>query len=317
MAVITVSGPPGCRAEEAARAIAQRLAYRFLSESSLRMLIAESYGSETSVPPPLYAPALEDLLAHLAAHDHLVIHWNGAETLMPSFPSSLRVAITASERYRAGSLMLDHRLDRAAARRLLSQLDTEARNLRRAQFRRGSAKPSDFDVVCNAETMDPGEEAALVCAIVSHRGLTEAGLLPPGRQAEIEFHARLALSRLGIAPAGRPALRAKTFANRSEQIFANLLDFYRIAWEYEPRTFALAWDGKGTAAESFTPDFYLPEFDLFIELTTMKQSLVTKKNRKLKLLRSLYPNVNIRIFYQKDFQDLVFKYGLVPTPASA
>jgi hypoxanthine phosphoribosyltransferase len=62
--------------------------------------------------------------------------------------------------------------------------------------------------------------------------------------------------------------------------------------------------------EAFTPDFYLPEFDLYVELTTMKQSLVTRKNRKLKLLRAIYPSVNIQVFYQKDFENLIFKYGL-------
>ena len=66
--------------------------------------------------------------------------------------------------------------------------------------------------------------------------------------------------------------------------------------------------------ESFTPDFYLPEFDLYVELTTMKQSLVTKKNRKVRLLRELYPHFNIQVFYQKDFENLIFKYGLAERP---
>jgi hypoxanthine phosphoribosyltransferase len=96
----------------------------------------------------------------------------------------------------------------------------------------------------------------------------------------------------------------------SEEVFANLLDFYRVAWEYEPRSFPIQWDKDGRVLEAFTPDFYLPEFDLFVELTTMKQSLVTKKNRKVKLLRAVYPQVNIQVFYQKDFENLIFKYGL-------
>ena len=125
------------------------------------------------------------------------------------------------------------------------------------------------------------------------------------------------LSRHGIAPAGRPSLRKKSFANRSEEIFANLLDFYRIAWEYEPRSFPIQWGKDGRVLEAFTPDFYLSEFDMFVELTTMKQAHVTKKNRKVKLLRQLYPHVNIQIFYQRDFQNLVFKFGLAPAGAIA
>jgi hypothetical protein len=93
-------------------------------------------------------------------------------------------------------------------------------------------------------------------------------------------------------------------------VFANLLDFYRIAWDYEPRSFPLQWDKDGKVQEAFTPDFYLPEFDLYVELTTMKQANVTKKNRKIRLLRAIYPHVNIQVFYQKDVRDLVIKYGL-------
>ena len=70
-------------------------------------------------------------------------------------------------------------------------------------------------------------------------------------------------------------------------------------------------DAEGRVIEAFTPDFYLPEQDLYIELTTMKQSLVTRKNRKVRKLRRLYPEVNIRIFYQRDFYNLLAKYGLL------
>jgi len=77
------------------------------------------------------------------------------------------------------------------------------------------------------------------------------------------------------------------------------------------------FDADGRVLESFTPDFYLPEFDLYLELTTMKQSLVTKKNRKVRLLRELYPKLNIQVFYQKDFENLIFKYGLADRPVEA
>lgn len=100
------------------------------------------------------------------------------------------------------------------------------------------------------------------------------------------------------------------FAHSSERVCAEILNYYGIKWEYEPRTFPLAWDKKGKVVLSFTPDFYLPELDLYIELTTMNQRLVTKKNRKVKLLKKLYPEVNIKIFYQKDFKKLLLKYGL-------
>jgi hypoxanthine phosphoribosyltransferase len=100
------------------------------------------------------------------------------------------------------------------------------------------------------------------------------------------------------------------FAHESEAEFARLLDFYGIRWEYEPRSFPLQRDAHGRVVESFNPDFFLPELDLYIELTTLKQSLVTKKNRKLRRLRELYPNVRVKIFYGRDYRSLLFKYGL-------
>jgi bifunctional protein TilS/HprT len=108
----------------------------------------------------------------------------------------------------------------------------------------------------------------------------------------------------------RESGRLVTFAHDSEREFAAILDFYQIRWEYEPRTFPLRWDAAGKPIESFSPDFYLVDHDLFIELTTLKQSLVTKKNRKLRLLRALYPEVRIKMIYGRDFKSLMQKYGL-------
>ena len=136
------------------------------------------------------------------------------------------------------------------------------------------------------------------------------GKLSGTAEAQLQFQARLQLAKFGIAPAGKAALTRKVFSHPSEELFAKLLDFYRITWEYEPKSFPLQWDKDGRVTEAFTPDFYLPEFDLYVELTTMKQALVTKKNRKVKLLKAIYPHVNIQVFYQRDFQDLIFKYGI-------
>jgi len=100
------------------------------------------------------------------------------------------------------------------------------------------------------------------------------------------------------------------FAHNSERQFARLLDFYGIDWEYEPRAFAISWDEDGIATGFFAPDFYLPDEDVFIEITTMNQRLVTRKNRKVRRLRNLYPDVTCKIFYQRDYLHLLVKYGL-------
>jgi hypothetical protein len=101
------------------------------------------------------------------------------------------------------------------------------------------------------------------------------------------------------------------FAHNSERQFAKLLDFYAIVWEYEPRTFVLVRDHDGNPQQAFTPDFYLPAYDLFIEITTLNQKLVTKKNRKARRLQELY-GVQVKVLYQRDYLQLLVKYGLEP-----
>ncbi len=100
------------------------------------------------------------------------------------------------------------------------------------------------------------------------------------------------------------------FANQAEAECARILDYYRIAWEYEPTSFVLERDEEGRVSEAFTPDFYLPEQDLYLEITVMKQSLVTRKNRKLRKLRALYPGVRVKLFYRRDVQRLAERYRL-------
>ena len=100
------------------------------------------------------------------------------------------------------------------------------------------------------------------------------------------------------------------FANAAERECAKVLDYYGVPWEYEPRTFVLERDDDGRVVKAFTPDFYLPEQDLYVEITVMKQSLVTRKNRKLRKLRELYPDVRVKLFYKRDIVRLAERYKL-------
>ena len=99
------------------------------------------------------------------------------------------------------------------------------------------------------------------------------------------------------------------FAHPSEKTFASFLDLYGHKWEYEPIEFPLHWNESGQPARGFRPDFYLPELNLFIELTVLEQRLVTKKNAKIRAFRALYPEVSLVVVYQKDFNDIVLKHS--------
>lgn len=144
-----------------------------------------------------------------------------------------------------------------------------------------------------------------ICAVIFERAELHQLLEQDYKTSE----KRRKSSRLSSLPA--TTLRPTSFAHPSEEDFAKLLDFYCIEWLYEPRSFPLRWEGS-KIAEMFTPDFYLPELDLYVELTTLKQHLLTEKNRKLRQLRELYPEVNIRLLNKSDFLKLLAKYGYGP-----
>lgn len=150
-------------------------------------------------------------------------------------------------------------------------------------------------------------------AVVESKTSIPAALLPEMKRAIIEVERILSdRGELDDYDNGLAYQRSRSsvFANESEQEFARILDFYKIRWDYEPTTFPIAWDEEDYVRESFTPDFFLPDYGVFIELTTMKQSLVTKKNRKVRLFEQHYPDIPIKLFYGKDYKALLAKFGI-------
>src|SRR5215217_5272207 len=107
----------------------------------------------------------------------------------------------------------------------------------------------------------------------------------------------------------RPMASSTPFAHASEAEMARILDFYAVRWDYEPHTFPILWNLDGDVVESFSPDFYLPDLELYLEMTTLRQKLVRKKNRKLRRIRELYPDIRVKLFYARDFRALMLKFG--------
>ena len=311
MAFIAVSGEPGCRHEEVARMAAQRLGCELVTESILDQMIAVQFGESRGIPDQAWRPLAVSILASLGLdHLHLVVSCAGAEMLARDLPGVFRFHVMAPERIRLDNLISDCRLNRAQAKIRLGKMAASQSHIRKRRFGQKTSPTSSFDVVVNAQAMGAAQMAELLVSALRSQGLLEGTPLSARAAAEVQFQVRLQLARYGMVPPDRVRVERKAFGHPSEEVFANLLDFYRIAWDYEPRSFPLQWDKDGKVSEAFTPDFYLPEFDLYVELTTMKQANVTRKNRKIRLLRAIYPHVNIQIFYQKDVQDLVMKYRL-------
>ena len=294
---------------------AQRLECELVTEPDLVKMIAAEFGDSIRVPDLAWRPLTVSILASLGATRHVVVSSTGAELLSGHLGAAmLRLHVVAPESVRLANLMQDSRLNRAGAKARLREMERARALIRKGRFGQKMSRPTDFDLVLNARSLSAAAMMDLLEAAVKSQGLLEAGPLAAVVGAEIQFRVRLQLAQFGIVAPKRPDLLRKEFGRQfghpSEQVFANLLDFYGIAWDYEPRSFPLQWDKDGKVSEAFTPDFYLREFDLYVELTTMKQANVTRKNRKIRLLRAIYPHVNIQVFYQKDVQDLVTKYGL-------
>ncbi len=118
------------------------------------------------------------------------------------------------------------------------------------------------------------------------------------------------MTGMGDLSGSRSSVAEVRFAHESELRFARILDFYGVPWEYEPVEFALAWDEAGRPSAGFRPDFWLPDQKLFVELTTLSQRLVTKKNGKVRRLAALYPDVRVTLLHQRDTLALLATYGV-------
>jgi hypoxanthine phosphoribosyltransferase len=161
------------------------------------------------------------------------------------------------------------------------------------------------------ETSDPSTAVPVLAADAAPAAALPGGTALPVGEALPESRGSRTRRRRALSVVGEPR-----FAHASEAELARILDFYMVRWEYEPRTFPILWNLEGQVVESFAPDFYLPDLDLWLELTTLRQSLVRKKNRKLRRLRELYPMLRIKLLYARDFRALMLKYGRLDVAAS-
>jgi hypothetical protein len=318
VAIVTVSRLEACRGEDVAAEAASRLGFRLLDRPLMRELLY-SYDllstigrlGEAAAADPRGLPdeeesavraATEGILWHLAFRENLVLLGFGGQFLFHDCPGVLHVRLTAALEYRVATAAAQGTPRSAAA---LQRREQERRRLVRRHFGEDLAQTEHYDLSLRVDTLGVDTASALIEQAATARGLTTAGRFAEIRTCALQRGAReIPLDPLPASPA------QPRFANDSEAEFAKVLDFYRIPWQYEPQTFPVEWWPDGRVKSSFSPDFYLTETDTFLELTTMKQSLVTKKNRKVRLFRELYPDKKLLIFYGRDFRKLAQKFGL-------
>jgi hypothetical protein len=318
VAIVTVSRLEACRGEAVAADAARRLGFRLLDRTLMRELLY-SYDLLAAIgrleKPRAAGPAgqpdeeeravraaTEGIIWHLAFRENVVLLGFGGQFLFNGCPGALHVRLTAALEFRLATAGAQGTRPSVAA---LQRREQERRRLVRRHFGEDLTRGEHYDLALRVDTLGVEAAATLIEQAAAAVGLTKSGHFDEIRTFALARGAR----EIPLDPL--PASPAQTrFANASEAEFAKVLDFYRIPWRYEPQTFPVEWWPDGRVKSSFSPDFYLTEMDTFLELTTMRQSLVTKKNRKVRLFRQLYPDKKLLIFYGRDFRKLAQKFGL-------
>ena len=314
MAIITISRLTGSGGREIATAAADALGFKLIDRSATDTVIGQQFPvrleelARVKKDRRVYDEMVRSAIAEVARLHNVVILGSGAQFLFAKVSASLHVQVVAPLAYRIARVMRVAGIERGGAEKIIRDRDDAKRLFIQHLYSADWRDPEHYDLVINLNHFSNDVAVQLIIHAAKAKGLEAQRVeLPPELREEI-LTAKLNVAQLtNLEPEDS---RLPAFAHSSEREFARVMDFYRIRWQYEPKTFAIEWDENKNVVTAFTPDFYLPDLDLFIELTTMKQSLVTKKNRKVRLLRELYPEVNIKILYERDYRNLIWKYGL-------
>ncbi|MBT9140175.1 MAG: Cytidylate kinase [Dehalococcoidia bacterium] len=302
MAVITISRQFGAGGELLAKKLANELNFRLIDRKAILVALTEmglspqllkfdeqaTKGEDAEKRQRFYLTALHEHLLSLAEKESYVLVGRGGQFLFRRRPDAFHVLVCAPFNQRVQWVHEIYNLEKSPASLLVREHDRRKRRYLRQVFDRAWLDPEAYDLVVNTKTLTPQGAAALVRQAACY-------FLERNSQESADVSSRPARPEQNIVEK-KPTF----FMHPSEEEFARVLNFYHIPWQYEPKTFPLQWDSEGRVTEAFSPDFFLPDQNLYVELTTQRQKLVWKKNRKARRLKELYPEVNIKIIYNKD-----------------
>ncbi|MGQ9622817.1 MAG: cytidylate kinase family protein [Candidatus Caldatribacteriaceae bacterium] len=296
--VITVSREVESLGDEVALRLAKRLGYEFINREKWVAILRDHRDSLSPEPPEgeeereEWVKAVGELLQGMAERRAFVLLGRGGQKLLAQCSFAFHLLVVAPVPVRLRRIMQRYKQDEVTASRILAEQDRQRERFLLRFFGVDWRNPLHYHLVVNTAFYDVEESCQLVLEAMKR---TSA----PSLVEQASFFETSGFME-------RPVI----FSHPSEEEFARILDFYGIRWLYEPRTFPLEWDSEGNVVEAFAPDFYLPDFDLFVELTTQKQKLVWRKNRKVRKLRELYPEVKIKVIYARDYEHILRKFDL-------
>lgn len=303
MPVITISRQNSSLGDELAKYLAVKMGTRVVTRSDIVEKLFGHMGADTvsklSESPKFflnipegsdksYKEMLADGVRAMASDEkNLVFVGMGASMILEG-TDAVRVRVISSDTMRATRTSKMDNISFEEADTALTLADRKHKRFVSTLFDVDLTDSTLYDLTLNSDYLSVEEMADSVLALAAKRELRSRIRMETASNESIDHQTQVAL-----------------FKNDSEAEFAKILDMYKIEWLYEPKTFPIEWDAEGNVTMAFSPDFYLPKFDLYLELTTMDQKYVTKKNKKMRRVKELYPGTNIRIVYKKDFAELI------------
>jgi cytidylate kinase len=308
LAIITISRQSGSLGREIAEQLAERLNMplitrkRFVDQNLSdittpyeRKMLEQSHKFYlTSAKDGVsFKEHIQNRLLEEAEKSPCVILGMGGQVIFSKHTNAINIRVIASETTRFANFCHKYGLRETEAEKLLRQSDRRHKRFISTLYGVDWDNPDLYDIILNTDNMSIDHCVELIAFNISLKD-------------SMRFNKTLSYcNALNEAdPPARPV-----FKHPAEEEFAHILDMYGIAWQYEPNTFPVKWDAEGNVTMAISPDFYLPKFNTYIEITTMDQKYVTTKNKKVKLVRELYPDININIVYKKDFYSLLERFG--------
>jgi len=306
---ITISRQTSSLGDEIASELADKLGIRLITrdyvvenwlpevadEHDLHMLKETSkYYLRACQTGQTFKEYIIDRLKKTAEKESLVILGLGSQIIFKDYAHAIHIKVICSEKRRIRRVMNKYNINHEQAVRTIDLSDRKHRRYVHRLFNRDWGNVSLYHISINTDGLDVQESVNLIIHISEMKKEKPQPLYKKNEKISAE----------------KSGNKNIDFVHESEKDFADILDMYNIQWDYEPSEFPLEWDAEGNISLGFRPDFYLPEFDTYIEITTMKQKYVTEKNKKVKLLQELYPDISINIVYKKDYHKLLKRFGV-------
>jgi len=304
MAVITISRQSGSLGDELASYLSEKLGCEIISrehalehffddqpEETIEKLNESAKFFLTPVPGSkiTYKDILVSKIKEIAENnDNVIIKGLGGCVILKDDPDTVSVRVYADEDTRAARISRQFNISMEDALSTIAIGDRKHKRFVSNLFEVDLNSPELYDLSINTDRISVEEAASSILSLCEKHD----------RRIMItkETDSNDSIDHQSETP---------VFKNPTEEEFARILDMYGIEWMYEPKTFPIEWDAEGNIKMAFSPDFYLPNFNIYLELTTMDQKYVTKKNKKARMVMELYPGTTVKIVYKKDFHDLV------------